>query len=147
MPRLRLPKNGEVRADGHVYVGAYRDNRTGKTSQSWASPVARYHWRLNSAVSMARRRARAGDLPFNLTRAHLEEIFPVDGLCPVLRTPMVWGYAGGKNNCPSLDRRVPELGYVIGNVGFVSNRINQLKGSCTLAELERLVAHIKGPLT
>lgn len=54
-------------------------------------------------------------------------------------------YGGeSRDNSPSLDRLVPEMGYVRGNVGFISNRANQLKGSMSLAELERLVAHVKG---
>jgi hypothetical protein len=43
----------------------------------------------------------------------------------------------------SLDRIVPELGYVKGNIAVISNRANSLKSNATLEELERLCAWLK----
>ncbi len=146
MRRSPLPKPGTLREDGYQYCGQGK-LRSGRLYELWRSPAYMAKARFCANMQSARIAAKEKGLPFNLTAAYLQSIFPADGLCPILRTPMVRGSKHQGNNSPSLDRRVPELGYVIGNVGFVSNRINQLKGSCTLAELERLVAHIKGQST
>jgi hypothetical protein len=37
-------------------------------------------------------------------------------------------------NGPHLDRIVPSLGYVVGNVAFISNRANRIKGEGTMVE-------------
>lgn len=52
---------------------------------------------------------------------------------------------GRKNspNSPSLDRIVPERGYVRGNVVIVSFRANRAKSDLTIAELKQLVEFYK----
>jgi hypothetical protein len=59
--------------------------------------------------------------------------------CPILKTPFVWGGAKmGKGkmrlNTPTLDRILPELGYVKGNVAFLSYRANRIKDNGTMQE-------------
>lgn len=97
-------------------------------------------------VSAAKYRAKVSGVPFNITPEHLEAIYPQDGLCPILQIPMerMVGRGKGRDSSPSLDRTVTEAGYVIDNVSFISNKANRLKSSFTLAELERLLAHVKG---
>jgi hypothetical protein len=56
----------------------------------------------------------------------------------------VWGGEGDdRNNSPSLDRIVPELGYVEGNVVWISNRANILKRDATWEELQRVAEWLK----
>ena len=40
---------------------------------------------------------------------------------------------------PSLDRIVPELGYVKGNIRVISNRANHLKSDATLEEHRKIL--------
>ena len=42
-----------------------------------------------------------------------------------------------------VDRIVPELGYVEGNVVWLSHRANRIKDDATLEELERIVEWLK----
>lgn len=135
-------RRGAVRADGYTCMGY--QTQYGTRSAKWLSPKAMLRQRFRITARNCKRRAKAEGVPHNLTTEYVESIFPKDGLCPILKTPMVWGDNKGRGDSPSLDRRNPELGYVQGNVGFISNRINFLKGSLSLAEIERLVAHIKG---
>lgn len=79
----------------------------------------------------AKARAKKAGLPFDLT---LEDIV-IPALCPALGTPMVK---------PSLDRTIPSLGYVKGNVQVISHRANRLKCDCTDAnELLAVAAYIE----
>lgn len=47
----------------------------------------------------------------------------------------------GGSYAPSIDKIIPALGYVPGNVMVISLRANTLKNNATLAELQTLVAN------
>jgi hypothetical protein len=85
----------------------------------------------------ARDRAREKNLPFNVTAAYLRSIATDE--CPVFKTVLDWGHSGlgpgkTKPNGPQLDRIIPELGYVEGNVAFISRRANRIKDNGTMEE-------------
>jgi hypothetical protein len=91
-----------------------------------------------------RDRARRKGLPFNITREYLESIAPEN--CPILGVKLGWaerkGYAH-KYNCPSLDRIIPELGYVKGNVMWLSFRANVMKNDASFSELHQFADWVK----
>ena len=80
----------------------------------------------------ARYRASKKNIPFNLTF----DDFEVPDRCPVFGFRMLRGHP---HRAPSLDRIIPELGYVRGNVIVVSNLANRLKTDAAIHQL-RLVA-------
>lgn len=86
----------------------------------------------------AKERAKKKDLPYNLTLDYLESI--ATDCCPIFGTPFVWGrYVGGATpQSPSLDRVIPELGYVQGNVVFISLFANTVKQDITEKELYKI---------
>jgi len=64
----------------------------------------------------------------------LEDIpYPPDGRCPVLRILMKRnvGGRGSTDLSPTLDRIVPALGYVKGNVVVISKLANTIKSNAT----------------
>jgi hypothetical protein len=76
-------------------------------------------------------------VPFDLVLQDLIDIATDE--CPILHTPFVWGASGlgkGKTrpDSPTLDRILPELGYVKGNVAFLSYRANRIKDNGTMQE-------------
>lgn len=85
------------------------------------------HGKTNSIefrmLSAAKQRARKKQLPFMLTLADIPQI---PETCPVLGIPL---------KVPSLDRIVPSLGYVPGNVRVISCRANTLRNDATATEL------------
>ena len=92
---------------------------------------------ISCMCSHARDRARKNNLPFNITTKYLRTIAGDE--CPIFRTPFEWGPSGlgyGRflPNGPQLDRIIPELGYVEGNVAFISHRANRIKGDGTMVE-------------
>lgn len=48
-----------------------------------------------------------------------------------------------KDCAPSLDRLVPALGYVRGNVRVISHRANRLKGDALIEEIEAVLHYMK----
>lgn len=92
---------------------------------------------VRRALQAAKYRAKRDSVPFTLTFEYLFSI-AVDE-CPVFNTPFEWGASGmgagkTKRNAPTLDRVVPELGYIEGNVAFISHRANRLKDNGTMEE-------------
>jgi len=92
---------------------------------------------IGVAFCHAKDRARKQGLPFNITLKYLREI--AGDKCPVFHTPFDWGASGlgpgkFKPNGPQLDRIEPELGYVEGNVAFISHRANRLKDNGTMQD-------------
>ncbi len=110
---------------------------TKKSCPSFISPQALHKNRVKNTLKHAKERAGLKGLPFNLTVEYLEKIFPRDGKCPALGTPLTWGIKSTdrNRNSPSLDRIVPELGYVEGNVMWVSLRANAIKTDASADEI------------
>lgn len=92
-----------------------------------------------SLLLSSRTRARRKELPFNLT---LEDIV-IPTVCPILGISMFTLKGKRTDNTPSLDRKIPEKGYVKGNVAIVSWRANRLKNDASLDELKRIVAYLE----
>jgi len=71
----------------------------------------------------ARKRAKDRGLPFDIPK----DAIVVPRTCPALG--LVIELRGQRSACsPSLDRIVPERGYVSGNIRVISDRANRLKG-------------------
>ena len=90
----------------------------------------------------AKDRAKAG-LPFNVTREYIESIWPKDNCCPILLVELkgpVGDQRGVQPTSPTLDRIVPQLGYVTGNVAVISQRANAMKQDCYKSEVFRRLA-------
>lgn len=77
-------------------------------------------------------------MPFDLT----EDDFELPVFCPALGVKLEVASGGwrgvNKDNSPSLDKIIPALGYVKGNVVVISNKANRMKNDGTTAELRRI---------
>lgn len=87
---------------------------------------------LKVAISASKSRAAAKGVPHRLT---LNNIPSIPDTCPVLGIPLYPSKGKATDNSPSLDRIDPALGYVPGNVAWISNRANRIKNDATADEL------------
>ena len=87
----------------------------------------------------AKQRATKLNLPFNLT---LDDV-NIPEKCPVFGTTLAIATKVAQNNSPSLDRIIPHLGYIKGNVIVISYRANVLKRDASADELMRLALFYK----
>jgi hypothetical protein len=93
---------------------------------------------VRTLMTQIKHRAKLKNLPFNLT---LEYVLSLDSKqCPVFGTKLLWASERIKNdpNSPSLDKISPDLGYVQGNVAFLSFRANCIKSDATAKELQQV---------
>ena len=87
---------------------------------------------FTNASSKLKNKAKELKLDFNLDSNYLKDIFPVDGKCPALNLTLEKGTNGvSKDESPSLDRINNKLGYIKGNVQWVSKLANQIMTSAT----------------
>lgn len=130
---IRRTNNPEhVKKLGRALYAANREQRTEDGRRYYHANVKK------SMIRHAHRRAQKGGYACTIVEADLQ----IPEFCPLLSIKI---QAGGKLNpaSPSLDKIIPELGYVPGNVWIISHRANQIKSDATVAELELLVANLK----
>ena len=83
-------------------------------------------------LERSKRRAKINNLPFNIELADIV----IPEFCPVFGIKLE--RARGKTakpNSPSIDKIIPELGYVKGNVQIISYKANCMKSNATREEL------------
>ena len=81
----------------------------------------------------AKKRAKRKNVPFNI---EVSDIIIPDK-CPVFGFDLVIG-TKDKQKSPSLDRIIPEKGYVKGNIIVVSLKANTMKNNATIEEIKNL---------
>ena len=92
----------------------------------------RYMW------TRARVRARAEGIPFSIA----EDDFDIPEYCPIfprLKLEFSNGRGSRPDNIPTLDKIIPALGYIPGNVAVISMRANRLKSDASAEELQSIL--------
>lgn len=94
----------------------------------------------NTMFQTAKRTAKQNNLPFNITCEYLETIFPKDNKCPVFGFEFaISKQKESRDNSPSLDKIVPDQGYVVGNVTIVSLKANRMKNNGSIEDLKKVL--------
>jgi len=92
----------------------------------------------------AKQRAKKKGLPFNIEPSDIV----VPSHCPALGIPLSFSKGRAADCSPSLDRLVPSLGYVKGNIAVISKRANSIKGNANAREVRAVadwLAHFEVP--
>jgi hypothetical protein len=127
------------------YIKQYR--HTHPKSLAWKEGIARRArtYRKNhpeaSLLAHAKQRAKKLGIPFAIKRTDIKipEYCPVLGIKLTIAPKLTF-------SSTTLDRIIPKLGYVPGNIAVISLRANQLKNNASLEELEALVNWMSGKL-
>ena len=85
-------------------------------------------------LARVKARAKKFGIPFSLTVADIV----IPEICPVLGIPLRIADGVSDDYSPELDRIVPAVGYVSGNVLVISRRANRIKNNATLEELQKI---------
>jgi hypothetical protein len=91
-------------------------------------------------LSILKARAKQKGWEFNLT---IEDMI-LPEVCPVLGIELRQNSGQPSPNSPSIDRFDSRRGYVKGNVRIISHRANVLKSDATIAEMEAVLAYMRG---
>lgn len=107
-----------------------------KTNREWHMRWRRAHPEASLWVA-AKRRAKLLGVPFAIV---IEDIV-IPEKCPILGIQLVRSMGKGSGNfgaSPSLDRIIPKLGYVRGNIAVISARANSIKSDASSETLRRV---------
>jgi hypothetical protein len=86
----------------------------------------------------AKYRSKIENLPFNLEESDI--IIPE--YCPILGIKLKQAEGYVSDDSPSLDKKIPKLGYVKGNVAIISYLANKMKQNATPEQLEMFAKNI-----
>ena len=138
--RLRYQRSAVVRERAKAVANTWRKANPDKIKTKGRA------YRANNPkqvlLEKARERARKAGYPCTITI----DDFEIPKNCPLLGIKLERGkgVGGVQPSSPSLDKIIPELGYVRGNVWVISYRANMIKNDATLQELEMLVSNFAG---
>jgi hypothetical protein len=110
-----------------------------RNKELYKETAKKYHQTKRGHVMIymckAKDRSKNKNLAFDLDLEYLLSIATDE--CPVFGTKFIWGRHQGERHrqTPSLDRVIPEYGYVKGNVVFISMWANMIKADATEKEL------------
>jgi len=88
----------------------------------------------------ARARAKKFEIPFDIV---VDDIV-IPKFCPALWIELRYNDKHHGDDSPSLDRIVPALGYVRGNIAVISIRANRIKTDAKIEEIEKVIAWLRG---
>lgn len=131
--RLLLVPGARLRSGNTKSCGCFRRDRSGSLYRTHGKSKTREY----SMFYDARKRAFSLGLPFGIE----PEDISVPDRCPVLGLLLDGSCRDRK---PSLDRVVPSLGYVKGNVRVISFRANRIKSDATADELRAVLSYTEG---
>lgn len=96
---------------------------------------------ISGVLKGIKTRAAKKGIPCDLEESDIK----IPKVCPVLGIPLKWGDSL-LDSTPSIDRLVPELGYVKGNCFVISMKANRLKSNASVEEFKALIAYMEGNL-
>lgn len=91
----------------------------------------------------AKNRATKKGLPFAIEQEDVKELVVDLTHCPVLGIELCWTNDKMLDNSPTLDKIIPELGYIKGNIAVISQRANRIKNDASLEELGKIWCWLK----
>ena len=102
--------------------------------------------KLANNLAVAANKCRDQGIPFNITA---DDLMPAPLKCPVFGFKLDWykDGRGGADDSPSIDRLIPEEGYVPGNVTLISLKANRIKNDSDLSELRMVADWVEAQIT
>tara|TARA_R110002096_G_scaffold58562_1_gene147378 strand:- start:878 stop:1360 length:483 start_codon:yes stop_codon:yes gene_type:complete len=130
-------------ADGHSYeckpcssVRGKERYRKNSKKEKEQQTKRRHENKEKDMLLNAKSRAKRKGFPFDIEESDI--IIPK--ICPVLGINIITNtIRKPTDNSPSLDKFIPELGYVKGNIAVISVRANRIKNNSTRQEIELLL--------
>ena len=102
--------------------------------------------KLANNLAVAANKCREQGIPFDITA---DDLMPAPLKCPVFGFKLDWykDGRGGADDSPSIDRLIPEEGYVAGNVMLISYKANRIKNDSNLSELRMVADWVEAQIT
>lgn len=113
-------------------------NKDRKKTNAYKRELHRKHPQ-NVILQNARNRAKKYGIPFDLNKSDIT----IPLVCPVLGIPIKINNGSVSANSPTLDRFIPDNGYVKNNIAIISHKANTIKNDASIEELEKVLDWMK----
>lgn len=101
-------------------------------------------YKLKTMIKTSKERATKQNVPFSIDLEYLISILKADDSCPVLGIKLDWNCRKiSKDNSPTLDKIIPHLGYIKGNVAVISKIANTIKSNGTSQQIFAVANWVK----
>lgn len=136
--RYYRDRDGNILSVG--YNGACKDCMVGKRAAHAARIKSDYKWYCKKLLTQLKARAKAEGLPFNITAEDLiHEYDAQDGRCRYTGKKLDFKLKCSEKgqphrDFPSVDRKIPNKGYTLGNIDWVTYAVNRMKNDLTEEE-------------
>ena len=137
--KTKSTRRNEITSGKTQSCGCLRREKVNAKNRERFDPNAISKTTEYKMYARAKSRAKKNNLPFNI---ELDDIV-IPERCPLLGIKIESTEVRNSPNNPSLDKIIPEKGYIKGNVWVISNRANTLKNDATLQELKTLVENLE----
>lgn len=117
------------RATERAYARAHREQKAESKERYRAKNPEWCLW------VVAKERAKKQGVPFTIAVSDIV----IPEFCPILSIRLEKGKQGFCETSPTLDKIVPGLGYVPGNVMVISFRANRIKSDASVEEMRKIV--------
>lgn len=131
--------NRAARAKNIAKYKKYDKDRTTPKRREVSKLRNREHPNAYKLWAGAKKRAKDKGIAFNLD---LKDIV-IPAACPILGIQLIRGVSCAHAASPSIDRLIPAIGYVKGNVWVISHRANSLKNNATSDELFKVAQAVR----
>jgi len=126
--------------DGWCLMCNYENSTEFRNSQRGKEYFGSYEKSKEIVIlSNAKQRAKKLKVPFDLT---LDDII-IPSHCPVFGIEIKNNEIYKSNHSPSIDRLVPEKGYVKNNICIISDKANRLKSNMTIEDVKKLLHYME----
>jgi hypothetical protein len=148
---LKTYFTGKPCKNGHIAERRLSTNVCIQCAKEIHSPKDRDNYRdpkntFKRQFECLRQKCKSKNLPFTINFNDLER----PEYCPVFGTKLNYGCSTGIDgkqtrdpNKASIDKLIPELGYIPGNVFIISLRANKLKSNMTMEELKKILKYME----
>ena len=99
--------------------------------------------RAGHVLCTLRDKSVKNNIPFDITKQDLIDMQNKSDTCPCCFEPFDFNLNGKNPHSPSVDRVIPELGYVPGNVEMICYECNRRKNSSSIEQIERIIRYMK----
>ena len=123
----------KYRQDNKEKLAKYRQDNKEKIVESLKK--YRQNNKEKLIVRSAKTRANKNNVPFDIDEDYIKKIWPKHNICPIFKIKLERSNLYTGDQSPSLDRIIPKLGYVKGNVQIMSHKANRIKNNATFEEL------------
>ena len=128
-------RNGGTRSCGCFLIESRAKGKHGQCRHKAGQPNNHSGTPEYRMFCHAKENARKQGVPFSIELSDI--VFPE--FCPIFNTPLNRNNTKTGNDSPSLDKLIPKLGYVKGNINVISYKANRIKSDASLEELTQLL--------